>query len=67
MTNQQQEMIEYTIQEVVRYLVEDKGISMEQALEQFYMSEIFEKLNDIETGLYLEGSTYIYEMLKREI
>jgi len=66
MTNQQQEMIEYTIQEVVRYLIEDDAITMEQALSQFYMSKTFEKLNDIETGLYLEGSAYIYEMLKRE-
>ena len=66
MTNQQQEMIEYTTQEVIRYLIEDNGISMEQAMEQFYMSHTFEKLNDIETGLYLEGSTYIYELLKRE-
>lgn len=66
MTDQQQEMIEYTTQEVVRYLIEDNEIPMEQAMEQFYMSETFEKLNDIETGLYLEGSTYMYEMLKRE-
>lgn len=66
MTNQQQEMIEYTIQEVVRYLIEDNGITMEEAMENFFMSEVFEKLNDIETGLYLEGSSYIYEMLKRE-
>lgn len=62
MTNRQQEMIEYTIQEVVRYIMEDEGVAMEQ----FYMSEVFDKLNDIETGLYLEGSAYIYEMLKRE-
>lgn len=67
MTNQQQEMIEYTIQEAVRYLIEDNGISMEQAMEQFYMSEVFEKLCDIETGSYLDGSAYIYEMLKREM
>lgn len=66
MTDQQQEMIEYTIQEVIRYLIEDNGISMEQAMEKFYMSEVFPKLNDIETGLYLEGSAYIYEMLKQE-
>lgn len=66
MTSGQQEMIEYTIQDVVRYLVEDNGVSMEQAMEQFYMSDVFEKLNDIETALYLEGSAYIYEMLKRE-
>lgn len=67
MTNQQQEMIEYTTQEVIRYLIEDKNVAMEQAMEQFYMSKVFEQLNDIETGLYLEGSTYIYEMLKREL
>lgn len=66
MTNQQQEMIEYTTQEVIRYLIEDDNISMEQAMEQFYMSHIFDKLNDVETGLYLEGSAYIYELLKRE-
>jgi hypothetical protein len=66
MTNQQQEMIEYTTQEVIRYLIEDTGISMEDAMEQFFMSDIFDKLNDIETGLYLEGSAYIYELLKRE-
>jgi hypothetical protein len=39
---------------------------MEEAMEQFFMSDTLEKLNDIETGLYLEGSTYIYEMLRRE-
>ena len=66
MTNQQQEMIKYTTQEVIQYLIENKGISMEEAMEEFYMSNIFEKLNDIETGLYLDGSTYIYELLKRE-
>lgn len=42
MTDQQQEMIEYTIQEVIRYLIEDNGISMEQAMEKFYMSEVFQ-------------------------
>ena len=66
MTNQQQEMIEYTTQDVIRYLMEDNGITMEQAMEQFYMSNTFEKLSDIETGLYLEGSVYMYELLKRE-
>nr|WP_295305823.1 hypothetical protein [uncultured Blautia sp.] len=66
MTNQQQEMIEYTTQEVIGYLIEDYGITMEQAMKQFYMSDTFEKLSDVETGLYLEGAAYVYEMLKRE-
>ena len=67
MTNQQQEMIEYTTQEVIGYLIEDNGITMDQAMGQFYMSDTFEKLSDVETGLYLDGSTYVYELLKREI
>lgn len=66
MTNQQQEMIEYTTQEVIQYLMEDKKITIEKALEQFYLSGTFEKLSDVETGLYLEGSSYIYEMYNRE-
>lgn len=60
-------MIEYTTQEVICYIMEDTGISMEQAMEQFYLSDVFRKLNDIETGLYLDGSAYVYEMLKREM
>ncbi len=66
MSNQQQEMIEYTTQEVIAYLMEDNDITMDQAMHRFYMSDVFDKLNDIHTELYLEGSMYIYEMLKRE-
>ena len=66
MSVQQQEMIEYTIQEVIGYLIEDNGITMDQTMEKFYLSDTFEKLNDVETGLYLEGSAYIYELYKRE-
>lgn len=67
MTNQQQEMIEYTTQEVILYLIEDKKTSMEEAMSLFYLSDTFMKLSDTETGLYLEGPAYIYEMLQREL
>ena len=59
-------MIEYTTQEVIGYLIDDNEITMEQAMKQFYMSDTFEKLSDVETGLYLDGSVYVYELLKRE-
>ena len=67
LTSEQRQMIEYTTEEVITYLMEDNDISMEQAMEQFYMSDTFDKLHDVETGLYLDGSAYIYEMLKREV
>ena len=39
---------------------------MEEALDQTYLSDSFKKLADPETGLYLEGSAYVYELIKRE-
>lgn len=67
MTNLQQEMIEYTTQDVIGYLIEDYGLSMDQAMDRFYKSGTFRHLNDPETGLYLDGSAYIFEMYKREL
>lgn len=67
MTDQQQEMIEYTTQEVIRYIMEDNQISMEKAMERFFLSKTFGKLTDTETGLYLEGSLYIYDLLLKEL
>lgn len=32
-----------------------------------YNSEFYNKLLDTETGLYLEGSAYNYELLKNEL
>ena len=66
MTNGQQEMVEYTTQDVIRYLIEDDGMSLNQAMNTFYMSDTFSKLNDVETGLYIEGPLYVYELLKKE-
>lgn len=59
-------MIEYTTRDMVSYFIEDNGITLEQTMEQLYMSDIFEKLCDVETGLYLEKSAYVYEWLRRE-
>ncbi len=58
--------MEYTTQEIIAYIMEDENLSMEAAMDKLYMSKVFEQLNDVETGLYLEGSLYVYEMLKRE-
>lgn len=34
---------------------------------QFYSSQVFEKLNDFDIGLYLESPAYVYELFKSEI
>lgn len=59
-------LIEANIQDIIKYIVTDLGVSVKEAMRRFYMSEIFEKLQDTKTGLYLESPAYIYELYKNE-
>jgi len=65
MTKQEQ-LIEYNIQEIIEYIVQDFGIEYDHAMQIFYNSQTFDKLMDIETGLYLESSAYVYGIFQSE-
>ena len=41
----------------------DRSIEYDEAMNKFYNSEVFEKLIDKETGLYLESPEYVYDLL----
>jgi hypothetical protein len=62
-----QTMIETSIGLSAEYLVEDCGMSIEDALDAVYNSSVYERLLDRSTGLYRESPAYIYEMLKGEL
>ncbi|MCM1169014.1 MAG: hypothetical protein NC324_03660 [Bacteroides sp.] len=53
--------------DVVRYLVERNGMPLQEAIATFHNSETFEKLEDFETGLYIESPAYVYDMLLSEL
>lgn len=55
------------IKDMAMWLMEDFKYSLEEALDCVYNSELFEKLQDIETGLYYQSSGYNYELLKEEM
>jgi hypothetical protein len=57
-------LIEAATQDIIGFIMQDRNIELEQAMDLFYNSDLYEKLYDEETGLYLEGSAYIYELLK---
>ncbi|MCI8291820.1 MAG: hypothetical protein HFJ25_06235 [Clostridia bacterium] len=65
MTKQGQ-LIEYNIQDIIEYTVQDFRIEYDQAMLIFYNSRTFDKLMDIETGLYLESSAYVYGIFQDE-
>ena len=66
MTKQQQ-MIEYMIQDLVEIIVEVQKVEYDIAMFVLYSSAIYDKISDIETGLYRESPAYVYGLLQDEI
>jgi hypothetical protein len=60
-------LIEGIIGDLVGFIAEDSGVTIEQAMDIVYNSELFDKLTDCETELYRESSAYVYSILKDEI
>ena len=60
------QLIEYIIQDIIVFLVEDEGMDFEDAMKEFYASDTYMKLVDKETGLYYESAAYVYDMYKDE-
>lgn len=61
------ELIEGITQDVIKFLCEEKSLSIEESMNAVYNSLIFDKLADVETGLYKESSSYIYELIVDEL
>lgn len=59
-------LVEGIVQDLIQFVMEDYGMKLEDAMDIVYKSKIFEKLNDYETHLYSESSSYVYEFLKEE-
>lgn len=65
--DKQKQLMEYIIQDIVYMFATEQDIEYDVAMDKFYNSEVFEKLQDEETGLYLESSDYIYDLFKDEV
>ncbi len=66
-TKEQKFLIDSIISDLALYLVQDEGISVNDALGIIYDSEYYELLNNLETELYLRGSLNNYHYLRREL
>ena len=67
MNKRMQYLVEGITKDIVAYLMQDNGYNLPAALKEFYNSETFAKLSDEATGLYIESSAYVYEILKEEL
>lgn len=66
-TKEQKFLIDSIIADLALYLVEDDGITMNDALNMVYNSEYYNLLNNLDTELYLRGSLNNYHYLRREL
>ena len=61
------QLMELATQDIIVELVNGKKIGVTDAMNIFYGSEFCQKLYDESTGLYLEGTKYLYDLLQTEI
>lgn len=62
-----QNMKEEIVKDLIARLMDERGLSMQEAFDLVYNSRLFEKLNDPNTGLYFQSSGYVYSYLQEEI
>ncbi|MCL1837573.1 MAG: hypothetical protein FWG46_08515 [Treponema sp.] len=60
-------MMDYVTATVVTCIMEDQGLAADEAMKAFYNSQVFDRLCDIETGLYRESGGYVYDLYKIEV
>lgn len=65
--SKREQLMEYITQDIVVLLMNDRQLDIDEAMSVFYKSNVFEKLHNEDTGLYLEGSLYVYDLLKNEL
>ena len=65
-SKEQDFLIQHVISKVVSYIADDNDLTTEKAMQVFFSTELSQKIEDIETGYYLESPSYIYDILKQE-
>lgn len=56
-------LTDYVLSELVRYVMEDTGCTLEQAMNNVYNSALMSALQDEENELYIQSPAYLYEMM----
>ena len=60
-------MIEELVKELALRLMEERGLTMKQALDTIYNSETYTKILDLRTSLFSQSTAYVYSILETEI
>lgn len=65
--NDVQFQIEVLTKELIEMLMEDRGMTLQQAMNTLYNSHTYELLEQEDAGLYYQGAVYVMSFLSSEI
>lgn len=60
-------MIETLTREMIARLMEERSITMREAMDIVYKSKTYYALNNTKTGLYFQSPAYLYDSLEKEL
>ena len=60
-------MIETLTRDLVVRLMEDRGLTMRDAMDVLYRSKTYAALTNLNTGLYYQSPAYLYDVLSVEL
>ena len=60
-------LIDSLVEQMALWVMDDYHLSMIDALQLVYNSQLYEKITDVETGLFYQSVAYNYRLLKHEI
>ena len=60
-------MIETLTSEMIARLMEERSLTMREAMDIVYKSKTYEALNNLKTGLYFQSPVYLYDHLQQEL
>lgn len=67
MSEQTKFLIDSLVEQLALWVMRDYRLSMVEALQLVFNSQLYEKVIDLETGLYYQSAAYNYGLLKHEI
>lgn len=59
-------LIDYNVDQMTQFLVEDFDLDIASALDIIYDSDLYAKLENANTELYIQSAGYLYDILCEE-
>ena len=67
MSEQAKFLIDSLVAQLALWAMKDYSLSMTEALQLVFNSQLYDKVVDLETGLYYQSAAYNYGLLKHEL